>query len=233
MVSTLRESIVFLQDIGFLNVILPFIFVFVIVFGMLERTKVFGLEGGKTRKNLNSMTAFVIGFLFIASMSRVDSLVFYLQALGMGLIFLTAFFYFLSGMREDAYFSRSTFFNMFLLVIIIIVFIASMGFFNELPNNFFVDLVINPVVVSVVSFFILIWFIVGGKTVKGKEIKKKEKKIEEKVEKIKEQPKEQEIFDYEDYPSPGGKMPSPMNPKEGIDDEMFQKFMDLRSKKKL
>jgi len=209
MASTLRESIIFLESIGFLNVILPFIFVFVIVFGMLERTKVFGLEGGKTRKNLNAMAAFVIGFLFIASMSQVDSLVFYLQALGMGLIFLTAFLYFVSGMREEAYFTRDTFFNMFLLVIIVIVFFASMGFFNDLPGNFFVDLVINPVVISVVSFFGLIWFIVGGKSVKGKEIKKKdEERVVKDVEEVKKEESEIEskpepISDYGNFPPPG------------------------------
>ena len=88
MVSDLRASIEFLQELGFLNVLLPFIFVFVVVYGILEKTKVFGLEKGKTRKNVNAMFAFVVGFIFISFTSQVESMITFLQILSMVLIFL-------------------------------------------------------------------------------------------------------------------------------------------------
>jgi len=69
--STFRGVIDFLGDIGIYDVVLPFILIFTVVFAILEKTKVFGFEevdGEKyTKKNLNSMTAFVIAFLAIAS----------------------------------------------------------------------------------------------------------------------------------------------------------------------
>lgn len=76
MVSTFRNAIEFFDKIGIYDVILPFLLVFTIVFAILEKTKVFGteeVEGQKvTKKNLNSMAAFVIGFLVVASSKLVE-----------------------------------------------------------------------------------------------------------------------------------------------------------------
>jgi len=64
--SMLAESLQFLSRLGVFDVILPFLLVFTIVYAILEKTKVLGTEkvGGKvaSRKNLNSMVSFVIGF---------------------------------------------------------------------------------------------------------------------------------------------------------------------------
>ena len=75
-VSTLRNALEFFDKIGIYDVVLPFLLVFTIVFAILEKTKVFGMEqvGEKkvTKKNLNSMTAFVISFLVVASSQLVE-----------------------------------------------------------------------------------------------------------------------------------------------------------------
>tara|TARA_Y100000310_G_C20689951_1_gene821590 strand:- start:2206 stop:2763 length:558 start_codon:yes stop_codon:yes gene_type:complete len=74
--SVFRGVISFLGKIGVYDVILPFLLVFTIVFAVLEKTKVLGTEKveGKdvTKKNLNSMVAFVISFLVIASTKLVS-----------------------------------------------------------------------------------------------------------------------------------------------------------------
>lgn len=73
--SVFRGVIGFLDKIGVYDVILPFLLVFTIVFAILEKTKVLGTEkvGDKilTKKNLNSMVAFVVAFLVIASTQLV------------------------------------------------------------------------------------------------------------------------------------------------------------------
>lgn len=78
MVSTFRGAIEFFDKIGIYDVILPFLLVFTIVFAILEKTKVFGTEeiDGKklTKKNLNSITAFVIAFLVVASSKLVETI---------------------------------------------------------------------------------------------------------------------------------------------------------------
>ncbi|MCF7872556.1 hypothetical protein K9L97_06000 [Candidatus Woesearchaeota archaeon] len=78
--SALGNSIEFMQRLGVFDTVLPFLLVFVLVFAFLEKTKVFGIEDyrsddGKmfkmTRKNLNAMMAFVIGFFVVASSQLV------------------------------------------------------------------------------------------------------------------------------------------------------------------
>ncbi|MBW2997896.1 hypothetical protein KY321_00015 [Candidatus Woesearchaeota archaeon] len=90
-------SIQFLDKIGVYDVVLPFLLVFVIMYAILEKTKVFGTEkaeDGKTdvpRKNLNSMAAFVIGFLVIASSSLVASISAFVSQLVLLIVLSVAF----------------------------------------------------------------------------------------------------------------------------------------------
>ena len=76
--ETVFEGIlIFLEGVGVFRVILPFILVFTIMYALLERTRVLGVEKvGKDReeypkKNLNAMVAFVAGFLVIVSSKLV------------------------------------------------------------------------------------------------------------------------------------------------------------------
>lgn len=75
MASVLGEGLAFLDKLGVYDVILPFLLVFTIMFAILEKTKVLGMDeyDGKkyTKKNLNSMVALVAGFLVIASSKLV------------------------------------------------------------------------------------------------------------------------------------------------------------------
>jgi len=62
-----EEGIIQLEEMGVLDVILPFILVFVIVFAVLQKTKVLGTEedGKKPRKNFNAVVALVMGMAVI------------------------------------------------------------------------------------------------------------------------------------------------------------------------
>ncbi|MFH1212158.1 MAG: hypothetical protein V1659_04510 [Candidatus Woesearchaeota archaeon] len=84
MASTFRETIIFFEQLGVYDVILPFLLVFCIVFALLEKSKILGLEkkvefkGGETkegplmtRRNLNAMVAFVMAFFVVASTKLV------------------------------------------------------------------------------------------------------------------------------------------------------------------
>lgn len=74
--SVFRGVLVFFNDLGIYDVILPFLLVFSIVFAIFEKTRIFGTEkwGEEkvTRKNINAMVAFVIGFMTIASAQLVE-----------------------------------------------------------------------------------------------------------------------------------------------------------------
>lgn len=76
--STLGGIIVFFRELGVYDVVLPFILTFTIMFAILERTKIFGVTeaGGEkhTKKNLNAMVSFVVGFMVVASSQLVAAI---------------------------------------------------------------------------------------------------------------------------------------------------------------
>ena len=73
--SAFRGMIGFLNKLGVYDVILTFLLVFTIVFAILEKTKIFGVDKSTGqelgKKNINAMVAFVIAFLVIASTKLV------------------------------------------------------------------------------------------------------------------------------------------------------------------
>ncbi len=91
MASPLVDAIEFMRSFGIFDVVLPFLLVFTVIFGVLEKTKVFGTEDNKTRKNLNAMVAFVIGFFVVATAQIVGILQTALPVIILILILVIAF----------------------------------------------------------------------------------------------------------------------------------------------
>jgi len=61
-----QDGLMQLSDAGILDVILPFILVFTIVFAVLTKTKILGAdEAGKPRKNFNAVIALVLGLAVV------------------------------------------------------------------------------------------------------------------------------------------------------------------------
>ncbi len=78
--SVFGDSINFLVKLGVYDIILPFLLVFVLVFALLEKTKVLGTDTVRnkegtsieySKKSLNAMIAFVTGFFVVASTQLV------------------------------------------------------------------------------------------------------------------------------------------------------------------
>ena len=125
-VSTFRTSIEFLDKVGVFDVVLPFLLVFTIVFALLEKTRVFGTEkvGGEeyTKKQLNSLAAFVIAFFVIAS-SRLVEIVTKISSNVIILVLASVFFLLLAGsfhqQKPEGYFLEGRFKTLFMIVMFI------------------------------------------------------------------------------------------------------------------
>ncbi|MBI4147821.1 hypothetical protein HY490_00865 [Candidatus Woesearchaeota archaeon] len=75
--TVLGNVIVFFQQIGIYDVVLPFLLTFAIVFAILDKTRIFGDEPGQQgqpRKNINAIIAFATGFLVLASAELVEAI---------------------------------------------------------------------------------------------------------------------------------------------------------------
>ena len=74
--SVFRESLVFFERVGLYDVVLPFLLIFTLMFGVLEKSKILGTEhvGDKqqSRKNLNAMVSFVTSFFVVSSVQLVE-----------------------------------------------------------------------------------------------------------------------------------------------------------------
>ena len=78
--SVFGDSINFLVKLGVYDIVLPFLLVFVLVYALLEKTKILGTDSAKdktgekteySKKSLNAMVAFCTGFFVVASTQLV------------------------------------------------------------------------------------------------------------------------------------------------------------------
>jgi lysylphosphatidylglycerol synthetase-like protein (DUF2156 family) len=76
--SQLRNSLNVLERIGVMDVILPFLLIFTLLYAILEKTKVLGTEkignAEVSKKSANALVAFVIAFIVVGTPQLIPSL---------------------------------------------------------------------------------------------------------------------------------------------------------------
>ena len=138
--TAFRGVLLFLEKFGFYDIVLPFLLVFTIVFAVLEKTKILGVEEFKgvkyTRKNLNSIVAFVVAFLVVAS-TRMVAAINQIMANVVLLLLLSISFLLLIGSffkeDEDVYLKEGpwrTFFMLIMFVGLMVIFLHSFGWLS-------------------------------------------------------------------------------------------------------
>lgn len=131
MASPFRQVIEFFDTMGLFDVVLPFLLIFTIVFAILEKTRVLGMEeiDGKkyTKKNLNAIASFVMAFLVIAS-SQLVGIITEVSANAVVVLFLSVLFLLLVGSfhkeGEPMYLEGN-----WKIVFMIIMFVSIIGIF--------------------------------------------------------------------------------------------------------
>ncbi len=145
--TPLGAAVDFLQDFGFFDIVLPFLLVFTVVFGILEKTKIFGTEGaGETktsRKNINSMVAFVVAFFVISTKEIVQSLKVSLPQVSLILVFLISFMLlagsFFTSEKEFSFAERKgwkVFLTLTLFVSLLGIFFNAIGWLDPILDYF-------------------------------------------------------------------------------------------------
>jgi len=135
--SVFGGVLTFFADIGLYDVVLPFLLVFTLVYALLEKTRVLGIErvGDKeyTKKNVNSMLAFTIAFFVIASAQLVAIISEVVSNMVLLLVLLVCFMLLVGSMHKDDKggfelkgFYKSAFY-LIMFVGIILIFLNAMG----------------------------------------------------------------------------------------------------------
>jgi hypothetical membrane protein len=169
--TALRGVFVFLEKVGLFDVVLPFLLVFTIVYAILEKTKVFGMEEieGKKypKKNLNATASFVIAFLVVAS-SRLVEVITEVSANVVVLLLLAVLFLMLVGsfFKEGGPVALEGGWNLLFMVImfigIVLIFLHALGWLEDTWKYIGVtgsgDVVGGTILIIIVIIFI--WAIV-------------------------------------------------------------------------
>lgn len=177
--TILGAAVEFLESFGFFDVILPFLLVFTVVFGILEKTKIFGTYDNKPKKNINSMVAFVIAFFVVAAKQIVQAIQ---DALPMVALFLVAIICFLMLVGSFASSEKEfNFMDMFknwqgyiagiFVLAVILIFLNAFGFLSPVTEYLMGQ---GQAVFLMVVFILIIGGIVAF-VVSGRGEKKEEK----------------------------------------------------------
>lgn len=175
MSSPLTNAVEFLRAFGFFDVVVPFILVFTIVFGILEKTRLFGTEkvdgNDVPRKNLNAMVAFAIAFLVIAATKIVEIIQLSLPQIMLLLVIIIAFMLLVGTFLGDkagsfaSNYPKSAKFFMFLaFVAIVLIFLNIFGLLTPTYNttaSFFSGAGGGSVLLLLISLG-AIWFVMKG-----------------------------------------------------------------------
>lgn len=172
MVTPLGRGLEFLKDLGFYDIILPFLLIFTITFGVLEKTRIFGQEGGKPKTNINSMIAFVIALFFVATPKLVETVKISLPQVAVLLVILLSLMMVIGFIMSDKEFNfeKLTALKVILMISlfigILLIFLNAVGWWDDFWDIFGVDFWTSSAGMTVVFLGVVIGaiiFITGGK----------------------------------------------------------------------
>lgn len=140
--SVFQNVLIFFHEIGLYDVVLPFLLVFTLVYALLDKTRVLGIErvGDKefAKRNINSMVAFVIAFFVIASTQLVAMISQIVAHTVMLLLLIFLFMLLVGSMHRDTKegfqlegWTKSTFY-VIMFVGIILIFLNAFGWLQML-----------------------------------------------------------------------------------------------------
>ncbi len=145
--SMFRGVISFLDKLGVYDIILPFLLVFTLVFAILEKTKILGVEKVKdqeyTKKNINAMVAFVTAFLVIASTQLVAVISSVMANVVLLLILSVCFLMLVGSFYSDKQFSLENspkwvkFLMIFMFIGVVVIFLNALNWLQYVFGAFY------------------------------------------------------------------------------------------------
>ena len=144
--TALGNAVEFLTAFGFFDVVLPFLLVFTVTFGVLEKSNLFG----KDKKNLNAMLAFTVGFLVVAATQITQAIQLSIPKVAFMLIILISLLILVGSMMGKQKDEGLDFFEKFanlknrlvviIIVVVVAVFFSSVGWLQPILDFFRVNI---------------------------------------------------------------------------------------------
>jgi hypothetical protein len=168
----------FLDKMGLFDVVLPFLLIFTLTFGVLEKSRILGTEktpdgkGPYTKKNLNAMVAFCVAFFFVASAQLVALANIIVSRVALILVILIMFMLLVGALHKQ---QDNDGLNLFQYawgkaivavvgIVVILIFMDGVGWLQPLWEYLIYHW--DSELVSVIGLFIVIvvfiWYITGS-----------------------------------------------------------------------
>ncbi len=155
MPTSIDPLIRFLDSLGVVDVFLPFVLVFTIIYAFLEKTKVFGEEAGHSKHKINAIIAVIIGLFVVGSANILNLTNTIVQYIGL-LSIIVISFALLLGLFGVEHLPQNKVWNSIFFVVFMVVSIyvfGELGWFGR-GNDFFIVIF---VLFFLILFFIKIW----------------------------------------------------------------------------
>lgn len=166
MSNIIVSTIEFWVSLGLYDVLLPFIFIYTIVYAILQKTKILG-----SYQNVNSLVSFCFGFIATASLQTVATVQTFFSAVGFFVVaglcvmIIIGMFGLKSLNTGNKWYNKLPRIIVFSVIGLGLFYLVSVGLgFNNFIMNLipsFSSVVTQTIIVGAV-FVIIIWFIVGG-----------------------------------------------------------------------
>lgn len=163
MAGFIDSAIAVIDGAGLFDLTLPFLFVFALVFGVLEKTRVFGSASYK--RSIHVAFSLVVGLIFIASLDRVYALNNFLITLT-AVLFLVFIVHLFAGLfYEKVEILSKWYVNVLMVVLFLVVAVLSFDFVAGDDFVVLFEFLINPFLWGVLVFILVIWYITRGEGV--------------------------------------------------------------------
>jgi|SRR3989344_3473731 len=141
----------FLADYGFYEVFLPFILIFAIIFGLLQKTEILG----KDKKRINIMVALAIALIAIGALQFSILLTEYITKLGFAIVILLglALFLGLLGVPLESKFTA-------LIGILAFIIIVFLQFSNDTINKGIASVLTNGFTIAAIIVILILYLLV-------------------------------------------------------------------------
>jgi hypothetical protein len=157
-----------LESYGFYDVVLPFFLIFTIIFGILEKTKIFGKESHK----FNVVIALVAGFLIVRETTLVALMNRFLPNVSMFVLVIIAFLIILGifGIQSDKW-GGGLLFICVIVGLVGVIWALGQAADEEgiqwMPDWLYLTQEDFEILAGVVILLVVIWFVVGQKKDEG------------------------------------------------------------------
>ncbi len=153
----LKDVLMTMEEIGFTQVVLPFIIVFTVVFAVLQKSKVLGVDSkGNPKANYNAIVAFIIGFFVLIMFQTLQAITLftrYVVVLVIAFVCLAIILSFIGGKVQMS--TAVKFIGLVLISFVLLEVLVSVGFVGEhVAYSVIVPLLVTFFVAAVIITYV-------------------------------------------------------------------------------